>query len=130
MLAKSKPEAETEHEAPAGSTLGDHPEIAGIAEGMDFAIALLQVHFGTDHKVIRSYADTWAVCANAKVKIAASSRIIKRRVDGAMLGDAVTKEDIQSMASAEIEQDAKVLLEALDARDVWMKEARREALKS
>jgi hypothetical protein len=127
-LAKSKPDS-TDRAAPEGSILGDHPEIAGIAEDMSLAIALLQVHFGTNHRVVRSYADTWAICANAKVKIAANARIVKRRID-ATIGPDATQKDVENIASAELEADAKALLEVLDARDAWTSEARCEAMKT
>lgn len=117
-------------EAPVGSILGDHPEIAGLAEGMHSAIALLQVHFATDHKIVRSYTDAWAICAKAKVRIAASQRIIKRRLKEAGIEESVTQEDIQRFAGAEIEADAQALLDALDARDAWMREARRAAMRT
>lgn len=129
VLGSSSPDGEG-REARAGSILGDHPEITGLAEGMHSAIALLQVHFGTDHKVVRSYADAWAVCAQAKVRVAASERIIKRRLAEAGIGESVTQEDVQKIAAKEIGDDAQALLDALKARDSWTQEARRAAMRT
>lgn len=129
VLGNSSP-SDDAREAPAGSILGDHPEIAGLAGGMHSAIALLQVHFGTDDKIVRSYTDAWAICARAKVRVAASGPIIKRRLNDAGIGESATQEDVQKFAAAEIEEDAKALVEALNARDAWMKEARRAAMRT
>jgi len=123
-LAKSKADGD-QFDAPPGSLLGDHPEILPLAEGLSEAVAVLQVHFGTDHRIVNSYAEVWGICAQAKVEMARNTEVATERLRARL--QPPTRDAAKEVAEDELEAAARAALAALNARDSWMAEALRAA---
>lgn len=124
-LAKSEAESERAADAHPESILGKHPEILPLVEGMGEAVAGLQVHFGTDHPIVKSYTATWAICAQAKVDLEKGLKTARDRLRASE--HPPTQDAVNKVAGEEIEASALAINKALVARDLWMEEALRAA---
>lgn len=126
-LAKSESESDRASDAHPESVLGKHPEILPLVEGIGEAVAVLQVHFGTDHPIVKSYTATWAICAQAKVDLERGLKTARDRLRAS--GRPPTLDAVQQAAGEEIEASARSINKALVARDLWTEEALRAARK-
>lgn len=88
---------------------------------------MLQVHFGTDHPIVKSYTEAWGVCAKAKVEIARSTKVAKERLRDQ---SEPTVGDVNQAAGDEIKASAQAAVDALKVRDAWTKEALRAVRKT